>query len=226
MRRVGVPATESAPTSQCNSLTSTSGSSDGCLVDILYTQQAKALQKCPCVRSNVCTRVSVTSRTSLSTSNASTNGRPQPTLLPVLRYTNRTQHWPKPGSWNLVYTHRSSNDHRSHVITQSPPGPKGPLALYVHTQETVDHTLLRVAVCCTTVVIRLSVACETISTKERVTNSVAYSLYAGLMPQRQAITVIIIYCSKPQQADAVTPTPLSHRSHTCMRALALGHDSC
>ena len=38
-----------------------------------------------------------------------------------------------------------------HVITQSPPRPKGPLALYVHTQETVDHTLLRVAVCSTTV---------------------------------------------------------------------------
>ena len=37
------------------------------------------------------------------------------------------------------------------VITQSPPRPKGPLALYVHTQETVDHTLLRVAVCSTTV---------------------------------------------------------------------------
>ena len=45
----------------------------------------------------------------------------------------------------------------AHVITQSPPGPKGPLALYVHTQETVDHTLLRVAVCSTTVVSKLSV---------------------------------------------------------------------
>ena len=44
------------------------------------------------------------------------------------------------------------------------------------------------------------------------------------MPQRQAITMIIVYCSKPQQTDAVTPTPLAHRSHTCMRALALGHD--
>ena len=44
------------------------------------------------------------------------------------------------------------------------------------------------------------------------------------MPQRQAITILIIYCSKPQQSDAVTPTPLAHRSHTCMRALALGHD--
>ena len=61
--------------------------------------------------------------------------------------------------------------------------------------------------------------------KERVvTNRVAYTLCAGLMPQRQAITMIIIYCSKPQQNDAVTPTPLAHRSHTCMRALALGHD--
>ena len=37
--------------------------------------------------------------------------------------------------------------------------------------------------------------------------------------------MIIVYCSKPQQIDAVTPTPLTHRSHTCMRALALGHDS-
>ena len=35
----------------------------------------------------------------------------------------------------------------------------------------------------------------------------------------------IIYCSKPQQTDAVTPTPLAHRSHSCMRALALGHDT-
>ena len=70
-------------------------------------------------------------------------------------------------------------------------------------------------------------ACETvIIRRERViTNRVAYTLYAGLMPQRQAITMSIIYCSKPQQADAVTPTPLAHRSHTCMRALALGHDS-
>ena len=53
---------------------------------------------------------------------------------------------------------------------------------------------------------------------------VACIFRAGLMPQRQAITVLIIYCSKPQQNDAVTPTPLVHRSHTCMRALALGHD--
>ena len=37
--------------------------------------------------------------------------------------------------------------------------------------------------------------------------------------------MIIIYCSKPHQNDAVTPTPLAHRSPTCMRALALGHDS-
>ena len=36
--------------------------------------------------------------------------------------------------------------------------------------------------------------------------------------------MIIIYCSKPQQNDAVTPTPLAHRSHTCMHALAFGHD--
>ena len=157
MRRVGLPATELAPTSRCNALSSTSGSADGCLVDILYTQHAKALQKRPCVRSNECTRVSVISRTSRSTTNASTNGRPKPTLLPVLRCTDQTQHWPKPGSWSLVYTHRSSNDHRSHVITQRPPGSKGPLPLYVHTQETADHTLLRVAVCNKTVVSRLSV---------------------------------------------------------------------
>ena len=37
--------------------------------------------------------------------------------------------------------------------------------------------------------------------------------------------MIIIYCSKPQQTDAVIPTPLAHRSHSCMRALALGHDT-
>ena len=43
------------------------------------------------------------------------------------------------------------------VITQSPPGPKGPLALYVRAQETVDHALLWVVVCSTTVVSRLSV---------------------------------------------------------------------
>ena len=47
-------------------------------------------------------------------------------------------------------------DEGPRVITQSQLGPKGPLALYVHTQETVDHTLLRVAVCSTTVVSRLS----------------------------------------------------------------------
>ena len=35
--------------------------------------------------------------------------------------------------------------------------------------------------------------------------------------------MIIIYCSKPQQTDAATPTPLAHRSHTCIRALELGH---
>ena len=70
-------------------------------------------------------------------------------------------------------------------------------------------------------------ACETVVIRrERViTNRVAYTLYAGLMPQRQAITMSIIYCSKPQQTDAVTPTPLAHRSSTCMRTLALGHDS-
>ena len=69
-------------------------------------------------------------------------------------------------------------------------------------------------------------ACETVVIRrERViTNRVAYTLYAGLMPQRHATTLIIIYCSKPQQTDTVTPTPLAHRSHTCMRARALGHD--
>ena len=110
------------------------------------------------------------------------------------------------------------------VITQSPPGPKGPLALYVHTQETVDHTLLRVAVCSPTVGSRLSVHVRRSVRKRKSNYRVAYTLYAGLMPQRQAITILIIYCSKPQQNDAVTPTPLLHRSHTCMRALALGHD--
>ena len=35
--------------------------------------------------------------------------------------------------------------------------------------------------------------------------------------------MIIICCSKPQHTDAVTPSPLVHRSHSCMRALALGH---
>ena len=68
-------------------------------------------------------------------------------------------------------------------------------------------------------------ACETLRTKERViTNRVADVLYASLMPQRQAITMFIIHCSKPQQSDAVTPTPLAHRSHSCMRARALDHD--
>ena len=68
-------------------------------------------------------------------------------------------------------------------------------------------------------------ACETVVRRKSViTNRVAYVLYAGLMPQRQAFTMFIIYCSKPQQTDAVTPTPLAHRSHSCMRALALGHE--
>ena len=114
----------------------------------------------------------------------------------------------------------------AHVVITHP-GPKARWTLYVHTQESVSHSLLRVAVCNKTVVIRLSVACGTFCTKERVvTNRVAYVLYAGLMPHRQAITMIIIYCSKPQQTDAVNPTPLAHRSHSCMRALALGHDTC
>ena len=43
-RHIGVLATESAPTSRCNALTSTLGLSDGCLVDILYTTQAKDSQ--------------------------------------------------------------------------------------------------------------------------------------------------------------------------------------
>ena len=68
-------------------------------------------------------------------------------------------------------------------------------------------------------------ACETVVRRKRVvTDRVAFTLYAGLMPQRQAVTMLIIYRSKPQQNDPVTPTPLVHRSHTCMRALALGHD--
>ena len=90
----------------------------------------------------------------------------------------------------------------------------------------VDHTLLRVAVCSTTVVITLSVECEMFRSKERViTNRVAYLLYAGLMPQGQAITTTIKFCSKPQQFNAVTPMPLAHRSHACMRALALGYET-
>ena len=44
MRHIGVLATEAAPTSRCNALTSTLGLSDGCLVDILYTTQAKDSQ--------------------------------------------------------------------------------------------------------------------------------------------------------------------------------------
>ena len=36
---------------------------------------------------------------------------------------------------------------------------------------------------------------------------------------------MIKICSKPQQISAATPTPLAHRSHSCMRALALGYDS-
>ena len=48
MRCIGVPATESAPTSRGNALTSTLGSSDGCLVDILYTTQAKASLELGC----------------------------------------------------------------------------------------------------------------------------------------------------------------------------------
>ena len=76
----------------------------------------------------------------------------------------------------------------------------------MHTQETVDHTLLRVAVCNITVISRLSVACETFRSKERViTNRVAYLLYTGLMPQRQAIAMIIKHCSKPQLFNAFTP---------------------
>ena len=56
----------------------------------------QSLTECPCVRSNGCARASVSSRTSLSSTNASTNGRPKPAQLPVLRYTDQTQHWPKP----------------------------------------------------------------------------------------------------------------------------------
>ena len=69
---------------------------------------------------------------------------------------------------------------------------------------------------------------ETVESEEKervVTNRVAYLLYASLMPQRQAITMIIIHCSKLQQPHAATPTPLAHRSHSCTRALALGHDT-
>ena len=44
------------------------------------------------------------------------------------------------------------NVHGDACHNQSHPGPKARWILYVHTQETVDHTLLRVAVCGTTVV--------------------------------------------------------------------------
>ena len=78
------------------------------------------------------------------------------------------------------------------VITQNHPGSKARWSLYVHTQETVDHTLLRAAACSTTVVSRINVAYETFRSKERViTNRVAYFLYAGAMPEWQAITMII-----------------------------------
>ena len=113
--------------------------------------------ECPWNRLKVCVRVSVTPRALLVITIADTNGRPTPTLLLALRYTNQTQHWPKPGSWTLVYAHRSSNNHRSHVITQSLPGPKALWSLHVHMQETVGHTSLRVAVCSTTVAVRLRV---------------------------------------------------------------------
>ena len=48
------------------------------------------------------------------------------------------------------------------VITQSLPGPKALWSLHVHTQETVDHTLLRVEACTATVVSRSQCACETV----------------------------------------------------------------
>ena len=121
----------------------------------------QSLTECASDWSTVCVRVSVISRILLSMTTASTNGRPKPKLLLVLRYTNPSQHWPKPGSWTLVYTHRSSNDHRSHVKTQSHLGSKARWTLYVHTQETVDHTLLSVAACSKTVVSVYQCACET-----------------------------------------------------------------
>ena len=76
--------------------------------------------------------------------------------------------WPEPGSWTLVYTHRSSNDHRSHVITQSHPGPNACWTLYVHTQETVSHTLHRVAVCNKTVVSDSVSMCDCRKKKESI----------------------------------------------------------
>ena len=51
--------------------------------------------------------------------------------------------------------------HAIGVITHSHPAPKACWTLYVHTQETVSHTLFGIAVRNKTVVIRLSVACET-----------------------------------------------------------------
>ena len=37
--------------------------------------------------------------------------------------------------------------------------------------------------------------------------------------------MMIKLCSKPQHFDAVTPTPPAHRSHSCMRTLALAFDT-
>ena len=104
MRRTGVPATESATTSRCNALTSTLGSSDGCLVDIFTHNTGQSLTECPCDRSKACVRVSVTSRILLTVTLANALGRPNSTLLLALRYTCQTQRWPKPGP-GLSCTH-------------------------------------------------------------------------------------------------------------------------
>ena len=51
--------------------------------------------------------------------------------------------------WHRTYDALSQH----YVITQSHPGPTARWTLHAHTQETVDHTLLKVAVCSTTVAI-------------------------------------------------------------------------
>ena len=81
-------------------------------------------------------------------------------LLLALRYTRQTQCWPEPGP-GLLCTHTDPvivTDPMLYVMIHSHPGPKACWTLHVHTQETVNHTLLSVTLCYMTDVIRLSVA--------------------------------------------------------------------
>ena len=93
-------------------------------------------------------------------------GRPKPSLLLALRYTDQHNIGQSQFPWTLVYTNRPSNKHRPHVITQSHPGAKAYWTLSVHTQETVSLAWLRVTVWNRNVVIRLSVACEMLRRRE------------------------------------------------------------